>query len=1524
MKVSFLKQTVTALIVAISAVSQAGAQHAVTELPKSATLAARAGGVQSESKILRSRSELRKSRLTLSTTEPRNGIPGPFASAPSNSQDGIDGTWMYGSLDWSDNWDDDYTPYGIYRMPINGSDGIRFVRISDKLVSNGGGVYKDGKYYFIRVYNSLWGIKFPYLSAADTEDGWKLVVDEANISSGAMATDMTYDAVSDKVYGCFHTKDDMLTYYFGTFDLDTGASEVLGNITPGESYYVGVASDTQGRVFAIGDSGALYRIDTSDGSATLIGNTGVSTDYMSSACFDPATDKLYWNVSVDAPVNNDVWSYLYEVNTADATLREVCRPALNEQFTGLFIFPPKAEAGAPDAVSGISLKTEPLSLDGSISFTMPTENYVGEPLAGELGYRVSLGDKILEEGSATAGSGVTVQFSLERSAQCRFEVLAFNDAGEGPVSVVERWIGPDVPKAVENLTLVKGSAEGDFSLSWTLDSKGMHGEALNTDDISYSVVRYPGAYKVADGIRETSLNDKVEVPDKYTIYYYVVTPMYNGNPGEEGTSNAVSLGYIVPPYNENFDRKFGFDVFTVFNLNGGNTWSYSSHDDNPCASVRFEVSSAMDDWLITPPMYLEANRTYHFSFKATGEGGMWVEQVRACLGNAPAPQAMTTEVVPVTRLEYIKEYETLSGDVVPSESGIYYFGIHGVSSANQFNLNVDDISVVPGSTMGSPAAPQLSAVSDPQGEMIVTLSITAPDKTIGGEALTDIEKIELYRGKQLLETFDTPAPGSTLTFVDSKALFGSITYSAKAYNSEGVGATGTVEAYAGFDAPAAPVDLTIKEIADGKVRLSWKAPLAGAHGGALDPSSVQYSIVRANDEEVVAEGIKECTFTDIPFADLHQDNVSYYVLAHNKVGYGQGVFTLKIPVGTPYELPFVESFPGPSLTYSTWIIQRPEGSGAYWDISGVCDNPPVTASDRDGGMAVFYSTAAGENASLTSGKISMAGCVNPILEFDYYYNLNLCDDVLKVEVETADGEKVTVCTLDFYTINHTDGWNSAKIPLGDFASSAYIRLSFTAGCKDPQFSMCIDNIRLTDCPSHDLALTSLSIASRPIVGQPAPLTAEVYNRGMNVAEDYSVDIYRNGQLQHTMQGFRLEPGASTSYIHAVVPSAADPVRSEWEARIRYSADINPANDSMTAFSFAENATLPVIDDLAAEVDDSGNVTLNWSAAPTSMPDYTVDDVEDYQSFAVSNVGDWTMIDADKSDTYAYSQGNGYAYDYPNATLPMAFQVLNPSKIGLTASELAMSQPYSGEQMFASWSAVNGPNDDWLISPLLTGHSQIISFFARSITDQYGAESFELYYSLGGAERCDFVKVSDVNAAAVPVQWTEYAAMLPEGSEHFAIRCTSSDCFALLVDNLCFVTDLTKTKELELKGYNVYRDGLRLNAEPLAATDYSDVASAGADHIYNVTAVYAEGESAGSNSVSVNMTGVSDAVVSDVSLTVNGRMLTVMSSTDTEIAVYSADGKKVYSAAGHTMYRLELAAGLYLVKTRAGVDKIIIK
>lgn len=1518
MNLNYIKRIIASAALALCLTGASAHAAATTPPLQKAKPAATAVAEAAKGKVLRSRIET-AGRALLKFEKPSASLPKAFRSSPLKAQGGEDATLIYGSLDWSDNWstddDDYYVAYGIYTLPINGSDGVKVKRRNDKLHANGGGVYKDGKYYFIICYNSLWGNKFPYLSVADTEN-WNLVVDEMSIPSGAMATDMTYDAVTDKAYGCFHTSDDITEYFFGAMDLNTAE---VSMIVPLDDILVAVAADNAGRVFGIDTHGNLSEFDKTTGEARFIGQTGVASDYQGSACFDPATDRLYWNVSVDTP-SGEALSSLYEVNTTDASLRLVCNPKLNEQFTGLFIFPPKANAEAPASVKNLAIVAADNALEGKVTFTMPAETYTGNQLQGELGYSVTLNGSNLKQGKAQAGAQVEVPFTLDASAVCTVEVTVSNASGDSPVEKAERWVGPDVPKAVGNLTATRSNDGKSISLSWTVDPKGEHDTAIDPSEITFDVVRYPGAVTVAKGISATSLTDTPDLSGAYTVYHYTVTPLRGANRGATAESNAVSVGSIIPPFFENFDTKFGFDVFNILDLGGDNTWTYRDRDGNGCASVRFDVIAPMNDWLITPPVHLEAERAYHFSFKASGEGGMWTEKVEAFFGNAPTAEAMTTELVRVTELPEA-EYVTLSGTVIPTAEGDYYFGIHGRSSANQFNLNVDDISIVPGASLYGPAAPELSAKSDMTGALAVTLDITAPTLSLKGTPLDRIEKVELYRGTTLINTFNAPQPGTKLSFVDNSPESGLNTYSAKAYNHTGAGETATIQAQAGFDSPAAPRNVRITETAPGTVSLTWEAPEIGQHGGPIRPETLRYSIVRSTDQEIVASGVRELTFTDTPVTGSRQENVSYFVIGQTDEGLGTGVNSATIPVGEAYALPFDESFAGASLAYSTWLIRRPEGSAAQWGLAESTTAPAARPSDLDGGMGAFFPTAAGEEGTLLSGKISIEDATNPTLEFYYFYNPG--NDCIAVDVETPDGNVTRAFTADFSTLTGTAEWRKASVSLAQFNGNSHLRIGFTARSGKGNACILIDEVYVADILDYDLAIASVSVAARPKPGTPTPVTVIVANNGQLAAEGYTVGIYTNGELRENLPGFSIEPGATATHIHAYTPSKGDPAQTVWEARVNFAADQNEANNSRTAMSFALTSSLPAVTDLEAETEAAAGVKLTWSKPQANMLQPVTDGVEDYENFAITGIGDWTMFDGDQSPTYSFMQNGGDVYDYPNVGMPMAFQVLDPSAIGLPASELAGARPRSGKQMFICFGATDTANDDWLISPQLSGESQVISFFARSLTSSYGLESFELYYSVKGTDHNDFIRIKDVNGSDVPLAWTEYAALLPEGARHFAIRCVSADRFALLVDDITFTRADAATTTLNPTGFNVYRDGEQLNATPLTETGYTDTAYDGKRHSYNVTAIYAEGESAGSNTVTVDLSGLDSITTGNgITVSVDRNEICISAATPVDVTVTATDGKTVFAGEGHSTYRVAVSPGIYLVKAANTVTKVI--
>ncbi|MDE6176317.1 MAG: choice-of-anchor J domain-containing protein, partial [Paramuribaculum sp.] len=207
------------------------------------------------------------------------------------------------------------------------------------------------------------------------------------------------------------------------------------------------------------------------------------------------------------------------------------------------------------------------------------------------------------------------------------------------------------------------------------------------------------------------------------------------------------------------------------------------------------------------------------------------------------------------------------------------------------------------------------------------------------------------------------------------------------------------------------------------------------------------------------------------------------------------------------------------------------------------------------------------------------------------------------------------------------------------------------------------------------------------------------------------------------------------------------------------------------------------------------------------------------------------------------------------------------------------------------------SDDWLVSPELYGGPQTVRFYALSLNDAYGNDTFEVYYSTGGNSYEDMKPI--MHSTVVPTQWTRYMVSLPDGARHFAIRCTSNNCYMMLLDDITFIAP-GQPRELTLKGYNVYCNYAKINDEPLTATEFS-VDRGSDDDVYYVTALYEQGESVASNLIGIAILGV-DEITADESV---------------EPEYFDMRGVRVGKDGN-------LAPGVYLCRRGSKVEKIVIR
>jgi PKD repeat protein len=189
-----------------------------------------------------------------------------------------------------------------------------------------------------------------------------------------------------------------------------------------------------------------------------------------------------------------------------------------------------------------------------------------------------------------------------------------------------------------------------------------------------------------------------------------------------------------------------------------------------------------------------------------------------------------------------------------------------------------------------------------------------------------------------------------------------------------------------------------------------------------------------------------------------------------------------------------------------------------------------------------------------------------------------------------------------------------------------------------------------------------------------------------------------------------------------------------------------------------------------------------------------DGFEDYDDF-VLEFAPWMQYDVDGGDTWSIE-----GYTFQNENYIGSYIIFNPNQVD---PPLEDCDPHSGNKMAACFDAVtaSAPNDDWLIAPqVIIADGDEVSFFAKSYSDMYGLERFNVAVSITGTAPADFTVISAAPYIQAPTVWTEYNYDLSTyagQSIYVAIQCVSNDAFFFLVDDFVVAPasnrDISKTE-----------------------------------------------------------------------------------------------------------------------------------
>lgn len=1281
-----------------------------------------------------------------------------------------------------------------------------------------GGVYLDTSY-------ASWGIILVYFYSFDT-DTWELADQPKSLGDNysLIAFETAQDPATNQIFGEFYNAD-ASGEEFGVIDYNTLTRTTIG---PAAHTYAAMGIAKDGFAYGVASDGNLYKIDRTTGSETLVGATGIQVAnyqgsyYYQSGEIDPKSNVFYWAATDSAGVSG-----LYTVSLTSGAATKVgdySSDYAKGMYVGMVIPAPAAEDGAPAAVADSALNFVGGALAGNVTFKAPSRTFDGTyALSGSLNYQVILNGSDTLKGTTTPGAVTTVPVTAKEGVN-HFALRVGNSVGFGPTSRLTGYVGYDTPLPPD---MVKFDVDetGKATVSWQGPTEGVHGGYLG--ELTYDVYRISGTdtTKVAEALTQNTFSETLPTNALKQFSYGVVASNGHYRSAQRVSDGKLVGSAIEVPFLEEFSTDLG--LFTVIDANNdGSTWQWEK--TNQCAAYRWSSKNKGDDWLISPPIHLQAGKAYDVTFKARSiSSGAFPEKMEASWGRGNTVADMTNELQKDTVLDNDK-WRVFTKRITADEDGSYYFGFHAISDPDRYYLQLDSVSVDFAPLATAPdTVSNLKATADASGSLRATVSFNAPTKAIDGSALSSLDSITVAKGTKVIGTLKKPVPGSAYSVDDISASQGNNTYTVVAYNTSGVGLKKTVTAYVGVDVPGVPEVSALDKTTS--VHLSWKA-VSGANGGVIKPNDVRYDIFNVDGDGYLSDSLSSVTGTtayDVTGLNTNEGDEQNYrmwaVRAANAAG-KSSFGSAAVVVGKPYLLPFHDSFKNQSLEDKFFGIHRttPEYS---WGIT------PDEAYDGDGGALSFNSSTAADGY-IQTGKISFAGALHPKLLF-YYKVDGSTPAVLKIVVEHKDGSTdAPVYTKDLSS-NTEKGWQRAFVDLPASLADedfAFIRIQATATDNMQSTYVYIDNLNIIDPEQRDAAV-ELTAPDTITKGQTAHLVAKVSNEGLQDLANAHLVVTVNGkQVADTTISKSL-----ATLETANVPVDYRTTTIDQSTSLSVLAQVTATGDLVADNNSASATIEAVAADVAAPSDLKANglapTKLTWTA-PTSSSTSVTDDFEGYAPWSTS-FGDWTTYD-DGGYAGALTQQGSYEHQGEQ----FAFMDWQPSDIFQTGQGL---DPHSGTKALVAIYQLDesGNNfvdaDNWLVSPRLSGKAQHISFWVNNLAgDGYGTETFKVLTSSTDNSKASFTQLgSDYTQSSGT--WTQISVDVPDGTKYLAVRHTTGgdQQFVFMIDDFSYEVSSAPV------AYNVYRDGEFM--AQVTTTDYTDATTTtDGEYTFKVTAVYADG------------------------------------------------------------------------------------
>lgn len=1335
------------------------------------------------------------------------------------------------------------------------------------------GTYANGKYYAMILTKDQKPIG---LFAYDLQTGLRTLVNDMS-DAVSFFIDMTYDYTTSSLYALWYDYPNTTLLRVNTED----GSPTLINIYQNKGLYA-IAADITGQLYVTSSNGYVYSIDKTNNELVELFSTEIYGSGFQSMDFDLNSGRLYWIIH---RYGNPLF---YEIDLAQQSIQPMNNFPSGYQMGGLHTAFTNAVSESPAAIDNLSAQYGEDFLS-TLKWTNPTLTLAGEALPDLLYAEVYRNDTLVDKLTNVSKGGTSEWTDLSAPNKInKYKIITYtSDGKEGFPAWISSFSGQDVPGNPTNVEVSKLS-ETSASITWEAPTNGLHDCWFDRETLTYKIVRQPDNTVLAEQLSATTYTD--ENVTEYSNYTYQIIALNAHGEGGSALSSTVSLGESIHlPFTSTFLTEEDFNLWSVYNRDDTEaSWSFGqTYKGEGCATSSSYVTpfTTVDNWLVSPPLYLEKGIRYELSFKAY-TAYYNSETFRITLGTAPDPEAQTITVKDLSVKNYYGESVTI---ILPEqeEDGNYYLGIqHYAEVSNCMMLQVNNLQLKEqdkGSVNGT-----ITTATGPIANVTVTLN---GNRTYTGKTDADgkYDIKEVIQGEYVLKasvlgyeeweenitvtpevalnkdiTLETlpqykvqgvvndskgnPVSGATIilsgynyyrTSTDGDGAFKfDQVYQSREYkleikknNFESKSNSLIVESDVQYD----PVQLVYKNLSpytieatmtqegqDESVMISWNRPVdLTAYAYDNDQPSTPIGYDIGRETHILGTVYREAT-------TLYR--IKWYTMSHDE----------KKPFVHVYIIDLDEQGnPTGEMLFSQKEVPTEDDQWTTFELPERVSAPRgfMIALSGEGNINL----AKDDNPEIVGGKTQ---CYSTNYAFPdgytYFEDAKWTGALmLRAEGEAIEKEEHPInVTYNLWRLaqedkDHPDKWTQVVSGTTDrtLKDNSFHALPMNTYLYAVSASYPVDN------------LVSEKVFSNPVYHQ--QFTDVTFNINTNsVPEDaegalIKLDDVRGNHYQITVTDGKASLPHIWKGIYTLTLTQAG-----FEEQV-VSVDLSAESEYELSYTLVQIiAPVSNLDILPTE--QKTEWKLMWDLFGNIEDGFESEAYEDFEINPVGNTG-WQYIDNDGLETYGFG-----ATTFPNMRAKMAAILFNSNT---TEPPLAIHTAHSGDRALAFFAAretedesgniVLHTSDDYLISPELNFHKDFtFSFYARSYNDENGLERIRVGYSTTDTQLNSFTYI-DKELISVPTEYTKYTYVIPKEAKYVVLNSSSPSAFILLVDDIFIGTDqVTSTEEPgygTFDGYKVYVDNVCV-----ATTQENNILLTGltnGDHTASVTKVYKTGESA---------------------------------------------------------------------------------